>query len=427
MGWARGLCGGCLLLSAGCADAPGDEDIGIATSEVLVCADGDTRQGIDVSYYQGSIDWAAVAGDGIDFAIARVNHGDFMDPEFAANWQGARDHGLVRGAYQYFDPGGDPVAQANTFIDEVGRLGPGDLPGVIDVESTDGLSPAEIEANVATWLALVEEATGRQPFIYTGSYFWNDNVVTDAFNDHPLWIAHYTTGCPNVPDAWMRWAMWQYTSTGSVAGIAGNVDRNAFNGDLVALHDMAGAGLRARVVALDYPASLRAGDSGEVTIVLENRGARTWSGETRLGTTMPRDRDSLFQSGGWASPNRVAAMPIDVLPGDQITLTFSITAPADAGQYHEHFNLVEDGFAWFSDTPPGGEPLDDTIALDIVVTDEGDGGEGGQGEGGGVTVAAAGRPHDDGGCAMAPPPARRASHAGWLLAVGLLLTRRRRR
>ena len=64
---------------------------------------------------------------------------------------------------------------------------------------------------------LYELLTGRPPFIYTGSYFWNDNVVTDAFNDHPLWIAHYTTGCPNVPDAWTQWEMWQYTSSGSVA------------------------------------------------------------------------------------------------------------------------------------------------------------------------------------------------------------------
>src|SRR5690606_25157857 len=210
-----------LLALAGCG-APDDRmgaNLGEVAQGVAVCPDGETTPGIDVSYYQGNVNWSAVANDGQAFAIARVNHGDFMDPEFGDNWKGIRDVGMIRGAYQYFDPGGDPVAQANVFVDKVGMLGPGDLPGVIDVESTDGLSPSQIATNVGIWIDIVTEGTGRQPIIYTGSYFWNDNVGTDAYNDHPLWIAHYTTNCPNMPNAWADWAIWQYSSTGSVAGI----------------------------------------------------------------------------------------------------------------------------------------------------------------------------------------------------------------
>ena len=70
---------------------------------------------------------------------------------------------------------------------------------MIDVETTDGVSPAAAAEAVATWVDLVEAGTGRRPIVYTGSYFWNDNVQTTALNEHPLWIAHYTTGCPNLP------------------------------------------------------------------------------------------------------------------------------------------------------------------------------------------------------------------------------------
>ena len=384
---------------------------------MTVCAEGETLEGIDVSYYQGSIDWDAVAADGIQFAITRVNHGSFMDPEFAPNWQGIRDVGLIRGAYQYFDPGGDPVEQANTFIDQVGQLGPGDLPGVIDVESTDGLSPSAIAANVATWIELVAEGTGREPIIYTGSYFWNDNVQTDAFNDHPLWIAHYTTGCPNVPDVWSDWAVWQYTSSGSVAGIGGNVDRNEFNGTFEQLNDFAGNGLVADIVSVDYPSQLAAGERGTATVVLDNIGARTWTANTKLATSMPRDRSSVFVSSEWDGSDRVMGMPVDVPPGDTVTLTFEVEAPVDEGEYIEHFNLVEEGLGWFSDTPPGGGPADDAIALTITVDGEPQG-AGGTGAGGEQELVIAGIPSsgDDASCSVGRADPDHTA-AWWLLAL----------
>ena len=423
-----------LVVASGCSDDGLDEQTGVAADEVLVCADGETLEGIDVSYYQGSIDWNAVAADGIAFAITRVNHGGFMDPEFDTNWAAIRSVGLVRGAYQYFDPGGDPVAQANTFISKVGVLGPGDLPGVIDVESTDGLGPAAVAANVATWLDLVEAGTGRRPIIYTGSYFWNDNVQTTALNDHPLWIAHYTTGCPNMPTAWSDWAMWQYSSTGSVAGIAGNVDLDRFNGDALALEDFAANGLRAEVISVDYPATLAPGATGTVEVVLDNLGARSWGATTFLGTTEPRDRSSEFAASDWTSDHRVTAMSDPVASGDTVTLTFSIVAPDQPGSYSEHFNLVEEGFAWFSDTPPGGGPDDDVIALDITVTEGGGdggsglGGQGGQAGGdGGSDAFAQGIPDsgNSGSCALSPPGSTRAPLGAWLALTWLLARRRR--
>ena len=82
-----------------------------------VCPAGQTTYGIDVSYYQGNIDWAAVAGAGVEFAIIRVSDGiGFHDPKFAQNWAGAKANGIIRGAYQFFRSDDDPIAQADLLI-----------------------------------------------------------------------------------------------------------------------------------------------------------------------------------------------------------------------------------------------------------------------------------------------------------------------
>jgi len=203
------------------------------------CADGETVFGIDVSYYQGTIDWDAVAADGVEFAFIRVSDGlGYPDSQFQNNWQGAQAAGILRGVYQFFREDEDPVDQADYLLAQMGGLGDGDLPPVIDVESTDGAGPGEIVANVQEWIDHVEAATGRKPIVYTGKYFWQDNVGSTAFSSYPLWAAHYGVTCPNIPDQWDDWTFWQYSSSGAVDGIAGNVDVNRFNGswaDLLAL------------------------------------------------------------------------------------------------------------------------------------------------------------------------------------------------
>jgi lysozyme len=407
--------------AVGCT-APAEEPLGRAESPAVVCADGEEIEGIDVSYYQGDIDWAAVRDDGIHFGVARVNDGDFIDPEFASNWSGMAAVGLVRGSYQFFHPGSDPIEQADTLIDRVGTLGPGDLPAVIDVEDTDGVDAATIVDSVRQWVDRVEAATGRTPIVYTGSYFWNDNVGSDEFVDHPLWIAHYTTqDCPNLPTAWGSWLMWQYTNMGEVEGILDVVDVNRFNGGSGALHDLASNGYRARVDAIDFPTSLGAGEIGRVSLSLTNLGGRTWGASTKLGTTEPRDRDSVFVADGWENARRIAAMPQEVAAGQSITLEFDIRAPTQAGEYVERFNLVEDGIAWFSDMPPGGGPSDDTIVLTISVTSEG------LGQGGESALPPSNDDDDDdgdkGGCSTTGGSTPSGAYP-WLLVAALLLRRR---
>lgn len=200
---------------------------------IEVCAGPETLPGIDVSYYQGDIDWEAVAADGIVFAWVRVSHStQFFDPQFDANLAGARAAGIHTGVYQYFEPTEDPIAQADFLLDHMGPLLPGDMPPMIDVESVDAVAPGPYADAIRAWLDHVEAATGVPPIIYTGYYYWNANVDTDEFVDHPLWMANYNPGCPLIPDYWVTWAFHQYCACESIAGISGDVDGDTFNGNL---------------------------------------------------------------------------------------------------------------------------------------------------------------------------------------------------
>ncbi|MBX7194547.1 MAG: FG-GAP-like repeat-containing protein [Sandaracinaceae bacterium] len=233
---------GLLVLVGMAACAPADDDLGLAEHELTVCADGPTLEGIDVSSWQGTIDWDAVGRSGIDFAIVRIGDGTYHDRQFERNWSEARRVGLIRGAYQFFEPETDPLVQANLVIDAVGRLGPGDLPVTIDVEApSPGVSPATYTARIHTWVDRVTEGTGRRPIVYTGRYYWDPYVASSDFRDLPLWHAQYTSAsCPNINDRWSHWTFWQYTSSGSIAGIGGRIDRDVFNGDRAALERLAG-------------------------------------------------------------------------------------------------------------------------------------------------------------------------------------------
>lgn len=208
-------------------------------SAATVCAAGTTLHGIDVSKWQGTIDWNAVANDGVIYAFVRVSDGlNFPDEFFETNLAASRAQGIHTGVYQFFRPSQDAVAQADMLIARMPTLEPGDLPPVIDMEDTGGLSPAAVTAAMQQWIDRVEGHYGVAPIIYSGKYFWQDNVQSAAYSSYPLWIAHYTSNCPNIADQWSDWAFHQFTDSGSTAGVPGPVDTNEFNGDLATLLDL---------------------------------------------------------------------------------------------------------------------------------------------------------------------------------------------
>src|SRR6478752_6482672 len=166
---------GAFVLALVACGAPVDgTEVGEVSSEVRRCAEDVTVPGIDVSEYQPNVDFDAVRASGRRFAFLRVSDGvRHPDDAFARHWPAAKKAGLLRGAYQYFRAGQDARAQADLLVAAVGRLGPGDLPAVLDIESTDGASDATIVANMKVWLERVEEGTGKKPIVYTAMYFYS--------------------------------------------------------------------------------------------------------------------------------------------------------------------------------------------------------------------------------------------------------------
>ena len=209
-------------------------------SVTQVCGAGPTVKGVDVSKYEGTIDWSSVAADGVVYAFVRVSDGlNSPDATFDTNWAGSRAAGVIHGAYQYFEPAQDPIQQADMVLSKIGTFEADDLPPVIDVETTGGLGAAAVAAAVKQWIDHVTTAIGRAPIIYTGGPFWDDSVGGANDVTSPLWHAQYTSAaCPTIADPWKTWAFWQYTENGTVNGIPGasaNTDINRWNGDMQSL------------------------------------------------------------------------------------------------------------------------------------------------------------------------------------------------
>lgn len=185
-------------------------------------------RGIDVSDYQPNVDWQAVAREGILFSFVKATEGGtFVSQTFARNWAAMKVAGIQRGAYHFFRPASSVQAQIDLFLKTV-KLEPGDLPAVLDIETTGGLSATQLCDRATIWLAAVEKATLMRPIIYTYPGFW-DKLATTRFADYPLWIAHYTAAeQPWIPGGWKSWTFWQYSDSGSVPGVAGNCDVNIF-------------------------------------------------------------------------------------------------------------------------------------------------------------------------------------------------------
>ncbi len=201
--------------------------------------------GPDVSHFQDSINWPAVAASGVGFVITKATEGiTYVDPMFATNWHGMNASGIrIRGAYHFGRPGEDAATQAHHFVSSVGALSPGEFLA-LDIEVTDGMAPSVVAAWSETFVNTVVTQSGlprSRVMVYTGAWFWNKYAGgSAALRDHPLWVSGYVKGAPPMPNGWDVWAFWQYTDTMSIAGITGGVDCSRFNGTISQLDEMMG-------------------------------------------------------------------------------------------------------------------------------------------------------------------------------------------
>jgi len=196
--------------------------------------------GIDVSHFQGQVNWQAAKAAGCVFAFAKATEGaGEVDPQFAANWAGMKAAGILRGAYHFYRAEQSATAQAAHFLSTV-QFETGDLPPVLDIEVNDGVVGQPLVGGVQEWLDAVEPVAGVTPVIYTNTPFWNAHF-NNQFGQYPLWVAHYTDApAPSpLPVGWTIWTLWQYSQSLSINGVGGPADHDYFNGPLSQLQALA--------------------------------------------------------------------------------------------------------------------------------------------------------------------------------------------
>lgn len=187
--------------------------------------------GIDISEYQGNINWQKVKMIDeiyeINFVLIRATAGkDRVDSEFADNWENVKAKNRIRGAYHYYRPNENSLEQANFFIKTV-KLKKGDLPPVLDIEKLpENQSLDSLKIGLKRWLLKVENFYGVKPIIYSGDKYFTD-FLEKQFSNYTFWIANYSIFDENIDKSWQ---FWQFTENANVDGIKGNVDLNIFNG-----------------------------------------------------------------------------------------------------------------------------------------------------------------------------------------------------
>lgn len=190
--------------------------------------------GIDVSKYQGHIDWAAVRTAGTGFVFMKATEGgDHLDSAFARNWEGARQAGIPRAAYHFMfwcRPAHEQLAWFKQIVPQDEDA----LPPVLDVEWNNkskcpqGMPKALALQKMHVILDGMERHYGKRPIIYTDINFHKD-VMQGEFKDYPVWVRS-VRAYPGRRYDNRRWTFWQYTEQGRVPGIQGHVDRNVFYG-----------------------------------------------------------------------------------------------------------------------------------------------------------------------------------------------------
>ena len=192
--------------------------------------------GIDVSKFQGDIDWNKVADSGVKFAwIKATEGGDHADERFQANWTGAKQAGIPHGAY-HFVYWCRPPMEEMAFFEQNAPVENDALPPVLDVEATPTsrtchrhLTQEDAIAEMKVMLEEMERHYGKRPIIYTTVDFYEAILSDGAFMDYPIWVRS-TKYHPAVRYGGRAWHLWQYQSDAWVPGIGTKVDRDAFYG-----------------------------------------------------------------------------------------------------------------------------------------------------------------------------------------------------
>jgi len=184
--------------------------------------------GIDVSHYQGRINWRNVSFDKHSsyVYIKATENSSLVDDMYYTNLREARAAGIPVGSYHFFSPSASPMTQLLNFTRTVPSLREQDLVPMVDVEARGKCSIDEFRERLLQFLIGIEERYGVKPIIYTGTNFYN-KYLCGYFDEYLYMIARYAEDIPEL-NGHPKFAIWQYSSKGQVAGIRGNVDLSRF-------------------------------------------------------------------------------------------------------------------------------------------------------------------------------------------------------
>ncbi len=185
--------------------------------------------GIDVSEWQGSIDFSKVKQAGIEIVYIRSSEGySYVDPYFRRNYNGAKENNIKVGFYHYVTARNVQEAeeQADFFASVVANTSP-DCRLAMDFETFPDLSYSQIREIALAFLRRLEQTSGKEVVIYSNAYDAKTVFGGEELTSYPIWVANYGVSEPGNGN-WDTWVGFQYTSHGSVNGISGNVDKDYF-------------------------------------------------------------------------------------------------------------------------------------------------------------------------------------------------------
>jgi lysozyme len=192
---------------------------------------GSGAHGIDVSHYQGRINWDEVARDSkvTDVYLKATEGTGNVDDTYSYNFNECKRVGLKVGSYHFFRPQLSAKSQFDNFMSRV-ETRRQDLLPVVDIETTNGVSDAVLQTRLLEFCELLEKEFGKKPIIYTGKNFYNKHIHGNSrLRAYKFFIAAYSFIEPDLYDD-NDYVLWQYSATGSVRGIRGNVDMSRFVG-----------------------------------------------------------------------------------------------------------------------------------------------------------------------------------------------------
>jgi lysozyme len=297
----------------------------------------DLTHGVDISSYEPRVDWHTLRAQGFKFALIRATSSlSYVDPKFAEHWAGARDAGILRGAYHYLFGGQDPKKQAESFIATVGS-DKGELPPIVDLEDAynENVPNSKLISTCKAFLDIIQQEFGRTPMLYSRRTYLEPRVsvrgkAPDWAKNYDLWIAQYpwefnaasmpNANMPKQPNGWKDWTFWQYSEAAIVQGVTDElnrptkVDLNWFRGTEAELYQLANL---QPVEAQIY--TVKAGDS--LASIAENHGLS-------LNELLDANPSLLLVGSTLTIPGRVSIPVVDQNGSSTTTQPVDTSGPA---------------------------------------------------------------------------------------------------